>query len=134
MKLDTYRDRYISESVGTASPARLVTMMYDRLVLDLASAEATLLGSTPTEASGALTHAQDIVIELRTALRTDGWSGAAGLASLYSFILRELIAANVTKDARKVTSCRELIEPLRDAWREAANATVGAGAGALRSA
>jgi flagellar protein FliS len=123
MKLDTYRDRYISDSVDTASPARLVTMMYDRLVLDLASAEATLLGSSPTEASPALTHAQDIVIELRTALRLDVWSGAAGLASLYSFILRELIAANVSKDATKVAECRKLIEPLRDAWRDAANST-----------
>lgn len=131
MKLDTYRDRYVSDSVDTASPARLVTMMYDRLVLDLASAEATLLGNSPTAASPALTHAQDIVIELRSALRMDGWSGAAGLASLYSFLLRELIAANVSKDADKVTSCRKLVEPLRDAWREAANSTVGT---TLRSA
>ena len=131
MKLDTYRDRYISDSVDTASPARLVMMMYDRLVLDLASAEATLQGSRPFEASTALTHAQDIIIELRSALRMDAWSGASGLASLYSFLISELISANVSKDAAKVTSCRELIEPLRDAWREAANSPAGV---ALRSA
>src|SRR5438874_1181715 len=98
MKLDTSRNRYISDSVDTASPARLVTMMYDRLLLDLTVAERMLSSNTPTEACGALTHAQDIVIELRSALMTEAWSGAPALASVYSFLLRELIAANVGKD------------------------------------
>jgi flagellar protein FliS len=69
-------------------------------------------------------HAQDIVIELRTSLNTDTWDGAANLANIYAFLLTELIAANVKGDAERAASCRKLVEPLRDAWREAALATL----------
>jgi flagellar protein FliS len=60
------------------------------------------------------------VLELRTTLDVDAWAGAPGLAGLYSFLLSELIQANIKRDPDRVASCRSLIEPLRDAWREAA--------------
>jgi len=70
--------------------------------------------------SARLTRAQDIVLELRSALDPSAWSGGPGLASLYAFLLTEMISANVQNDAAKVAACRELVEPLRDAWRQAA--------------
>ena len=36
MNASMIRNRYVGDSVATASPARLVTMLYDRLVRDLA--------------------------------------------------------------------------------------------------
>jgi flagellar secretion chaperone FliS len=56
----------------------------------------------------------------------DVWEGAAGLAALYSWLLTELIQANIKLDAAKVAVCRGMIEPLRDAWREAAVAAANA--------
>jgi flagellar protein FliS len=64
-------------------------------------------------------HAQEIVMELRVTLDTSAWDGAQGLASLYGFLLTELVGANIRGDADRVASCRALVEPLRDAWREA---------------
>jgi flagellar secretion chaperone FliS len=116
------RNRYLTDSIATASPARLLVMLYDRLVLDLTQAEAALAAGDRSAASERLTHAQDIVIELRTSLNLDAWDGAVNLAKIYGFVLGELIAANVRGDAAKVTSCRELVEPLADAWRQAAMA------------
>jgi flagellar protein FliS len=117
------RARYLADSVTTASPAQLLVMLYDRLVLDVARAEEALRTGDREAAAQQLMHAQDIVIELRTTLDTSTWEGAAGLAQLYAFLLTELIAANVKGDAGKVAACRALIEPLRDAWREAASTT-----------
>jgi flagellar secretion chaperone FliS len=114
------RERYLADSVTTASPARLLVMLYDRLVLDVTRAEDALRTGDRESAAKQLMHAQDIVIELRTTLDTSAWDGAAGLAQLYAFLLAELIAANVKGDPGKVAECRGLIEPLRDAWREAA--------------
>lgn len=114
------RNRYLADSIMTASPAKLLVMLYDRLVLDLTQAEAALAAGDRGAASDRLTHAQDIVIELRTSLRVDEWDGAVGLAKLYGFLLGELIHANVHGDAAKVASCRALVEPLADAWRQAA--------------
>jgi flagellar secretion chaperone FliS len=54
------------------------------------------------------------------------WDGGPGLQSLYTWLLERLVAANVSKDAAIVVECREVVEPLRDAWHEAANQQVAA--------
>jgi flagellar protein FliS len=114
------RERYIADSIATASPARLLIMLFDRLVLDLTRGEQALLAGNRAEANTQLLHAQDILTELHMSLDMDAWSGAAGLAQIYTFMVTELVNANVRGDAAKVASCRELAEPLRDTWREAA--------------
>lgn len=116
------RARYLNDSIATASPARLLVMLYERLLLDLAQAESALAAGDREVAGQRLMHAQDIVVELRASLKMDVWDGAAGLSQVYGFLLSELIAANVRSDLVKVTACRELVEPLLDAWRQAATA------------
>jgi flagellar protein FliS len=118
------RDRYLQDSINTASPAKLLLMLYDRLVLDLMQGEDALRAGDRELAHEKITHAQDIVMELRTSLDVEAWSGAPGLASLYGYLLTELIGANIARDADRVATCRSFVEPLRDAWREAAASAV----------
>ncbi len=120
MTTSAMRERYLNDSISTASPARLLVMLYDRLVLDLVQAEEALTAGDRTAAGAPLMHAQEIILELRSTLKLDVWDGAQGLADLYGFLLPELISANVKGDVGKVASSRQLVEPLRDAWREAA--------------
>lgn len=120
MTANAMRARYADSSVGTASPARLVTMLYDRLVRDLSLAEGAIIAADGETAHNELVHAQAIVSELRSSLDVSAWDGGPGLAELYDFVSSELVAANVAKDAAKVTACRALVEPLRDAWHQAA--------------
>ena|SRR5947209_16757145 len=117
------RTRYLAETVATASPGQLLVMLYDRLVVDLTQAEEALRASDHPTASERLMHAQDIVAELRGSLDVTAWDGAPGLAQLYGFLFSQLIKANVRRDAGLVAECREVVEPLRDAWREAFVAT-----------
>lgn len=114
------RDRYLADSVNTASPGKLLVMLYDRLVMDLIQGEEAMRAGDRERSGERVTHAQEIILELRTTLDLDAWSGAAGLANLYGFLLTELIGANVGRDADRIAACRALVEPLRDAWREAA--------------
>lgn len=118
------RDRYLQDSINTASPGKLLLMLYDRLVLDLVQGEEALRAGERERANDKLTHAQEIVMELRTTLDVEAWVGAPGLANLYGFLFTELIAANIGRDADRVVACRNLVEPLRDAWREAAASAV----------
>ena len=118
------RDRYLQDSINTASPAKLLLMLYDRLVLDLMKGEEALRGDDREQAHERITHAQEIVLELRTSLDVEAWSGAPALANLYGYLLTELIGANIARDTDRVAACRTLVEPLRDAWREAAAAAV----------
>lgn len=120
MSQHALRNRYLGDSVNTASPARLLVMLYDRLALDLERAEEFLTSRNRMAANEQLLHAQSIVLELQSSLNVDVWDGAAGLSSLYSWLHSELVRANVEQSAPKVASCRQIVEPLRTAWAEAA--------------
>ena len=128
MNASMIRNRYVGDSVSTASPGRLVTMLYDRLVRDLFAAEAALDTTDLAGANYNLIHAQENVWELAAGLDPTKWSGGPALAALYQFILAELLDANVKKDADKVASVRSLVEPLADAWHQAAELSAGANA------
>jgi flagellar protein FliS len=117
------RARYLADSVATASPAKLLMMLFDRLLLDLTRGEQALLDDNRPEANTQLKHAQDIVSELHMSLDLDAWDGAAGLGQLYTYVVTELVNANVQGDATRVVACRSLLEPLRDTWREAVAVT-----------
>jgi flagellar protein FliS len=123
-----FRERYLNDSVTTASPGKLLVMLYDRLVLDLVRAEEALRSGEREAASVQLLHAQEILIELQTSLDLAAWPEGKGLAQLYAFLLTELVTANVRGDVDKTVSCREIIEPLRDAWRVAAATTAATAA------
>jgi flagellar protein FliS len=122
MTAPNLRDRYLQDSINTATPGRLLVMLYDRLVMDLVQGEEGLRTGDREQANERITHAQEIILELRATLDVDAWAGAAGLAGLYGFLVTELIQANIQRDADKVATCRGMVEPLRDAWRQAAAA------------
>jgi flagellar protein FliS len=114
------RDRYAADAIMSASPVRLLTMLYDRLLLDLDRAEAAHATKSWTVASTNLLHAQDIVAELQSSLKVDAWDGGERLLALYVYISSALIAANVQRDTARIRECITLLEPLRQAWHEAA--------------
>jgi len=114
------RAAYMDASVATASPARLLVMLCERLTLDVQRGlEAQRKGDL--EASHhQLVHAQDIVLELRSSLRTEGWEGGPGLASIYDYLHLQLIRANVGKDPEITEGCLAFVTDLCRTWREAA--------------
>ncbi len=120
----TARDTYLGGMTSTASPARLLIMLYDRLVLDLQRAvELGDLGEF-LGAGRQLMHAQEIVLELQFSLKIDAWDGAAQLSGIYSWLHSEMVRANVQRDVAATRGCLALVEPLADAWREAALAAL----------
>src|SRR3954453_13396806 len=124
------RSRYVTDAVETVSPAKLVTMLYDALVRALQLAEEQLRGARDLHVvNSRLVHAQAIVLELRAGLDPTKWSGGPGLAQLYAFILDELVKANVEKRGDRVRGVRKLVEPLQEAWHQAAAAIGGVSRG-----
>ena len=111
---------YVGQMVTTASPTRLLVMLYDRLQLDLRRGIGAQESGDHSAAGSHLLHAQDIVLELTASLRTDVWGGAPALAAIYDWLHRELVRANVQRDVAATRSCLDLVQPLADAWREAA--------------
>ncbi|WP_336032808.1 flagellar export chaperone FliS [Geodermatophilus sp. FMUSA9-8] len=125
MSTASLRARYLGDTVATASPQQLLVMLYDRLALDLERAETALLAGDRTAANVQLQHAQDIVVELRGSLRVDAWEGGPRLSALYGWLLTEMLQASLKGDRNRVESCLKVVEPLRDAWRQAAASLAG---------
>jgi flagellar protein FliS len=120
MSAAALRARYMGDTVATASPQQLLVMLYDRLALDLERAQTALGAGDHEESSRQLLHAQDIVTELHSSLKVEAWDGGPRLAALYVWLATELVNANVKRDVNRIASCRQVVEPLRDAWRQAA--------------
>ena len=116
------RNQYLADSVLSAPPARLLTMLYDRLLLDLGRAEAAQQSTNWAVATETLLHAQAIVTELSSSLKVDAWDGADGLLGVYNYVSTALINANIQRNAGLTREAIELLEPLRQAWHDAAAA------------
>ena len=114
------RNAYMGGMVSTASPARLLVMLFERLGTDVDRAIAAQETSDFLAASPHLIHAQEIVLELRSSLDHDAWDGAARLDSIYSWLHRELIRANISRDLNVAQDCKKIIDPLVETWRGAA--------------
>ncbi len=113
--------RYLSDSLSTASPATLLVMLWDRLVLDLKRGEDAQRAGDRETAHTNLIHAQDIIRELQVGLDVEKWDGGPGLMALYTWMVQELVAANMSGDADRTAVVRvETVEPLAEAWRQAA--------------
>ncbi len=119
MSAASLRARYLGDSVATASPQQVLVMLYDRLALDLERAQVAVAAREREAASEQLQHAQAIVLELLSSLQVDVWEGGPRLAALYNWLIGELIQANIKLDTNRISSCRQVVEPLRDAWRQA---------------
>ena len=108
------------EAVLSATPVRLLTMLYDRLLLDLGRAELAQNIEDWAVASENLLHAQAIVAELSTSLNVEAWEGGEGLFALYTYVSNALMSANIHRDVARTREAIALLEPLRQTWHEAA--------------
>ena len=119
------RAAYLDASIATASPARLLVMLFDRLVLDVQRGLEAQRRGDFEETHRQLTHAQDILLELAVSLRPEEFRGGYDLAALYGFLHRQLVMANVRKDAAITDEVLTLVTDLCETWRQAAMQSVG---------
>jgi flagellar protein FliS len=114
------RSAYNQDAILSASPSRLLTMLFDRLLVDLQRAEAAQVEQDWNRASPYLTHAQAIVAELAGTLDVERWDGGQNLLAIYLFSSTKLVSANVERSVERTREVIAIMEPLRQTWHEAA--------------
>lgn len=119
---------YRDNAILSASPSRLLTMLYDRLIVDLTCAKDALDAEQFDVADYRLSHAIEIISTLAGSLRLDIWDGAEGLLGLYIYVSNALIHVRVNRDVQLVIEAIALMEPLREAWHQAAESLASAAA------
>jgi flagellar protein FliS len=112
-------NRYKTMSIQTASPDRLLIMLYDGLLLAMRTAKAHIEEKNLPEAHRQLVKAQDIVRELRNTLKME-YEISHALAALYDYFLRRLTEANIKKSVEPIDEIYPRVEELREAWVQAA--------------
>jgi flagellar protein FliS len=113
-------DAYRRTQVETATPERLVLMLYDGAVRFAGEAVTALKAGQMQRAHAALLRTQAIIEELAGALDFDVGPIAGRLYGLYQYMLRRLEHANLKKDAAAAGEVAEMLRSLGDAWRQAA--------------
>ena len=112
--------RYQQTAVRTADRGDLLILTYEALLRWLGRAEEALDNGALVDAHQALVNSQDLIANLAQSLDLErGGEIAANLQALYDFMHREIVRANLDKDKAVVSSVRELVMPLLDAWRTA---------------
>ena len=128
---------YAQDSVLTASGEKLVVMLYDGLARFLARAAAALRAEDIAAAGNALNRAGAILDELLSTLDPAAGEITQRLADIYLFCKRELLAAQLKRDPKRIERVAKLLAELREAWATIAAAapeaaigrpTLGAGA------
>ena len=120
MSLNNARAAYVGNSVSTASPARLLVMLVERLVLDVERALQAQNDQDWPEAHRNLLHAQEIVVELASSLKPEMITGGKELATLYEFLRTRLVMANVKRDPETTRQALTIAAGVSEMWRLAA--------------
>ena len=137
---------YLKTKVMTASPEMLTLMLWDGAIRFAEQGKEAIVKKDIEGSYNALVRAQRIITELTSCLKHSvNPEMCAKLASLYNFIHRRLVDANLKKESQLVDDALEIMRHQRETWmmlidklgkeRAAeAQATVTANADAVASA
>jgi flagellar protein FliS len=115
---------YKETQIKTATPGKLILMMYDGAIKNLNQALQDIDDEHRRydSISNSLIKAQDIIAELMISLDFErGGEIAKNLFGLYVFMNRRLLDGNIKKDKAPLEEVRTLLMELRGAWAEVAD-------------
>jgi flagellar protein FliS len=115
-----YRKTGVEIDVQSASPHRLVAMLFDGVLESIAQAHGAIVAGNIALKARALRRAVAIVDEgLKSALDAQqGGRLATDLGDLYAYITLRLTQANLHSDVQALEECKHLLQPLQQAWAE----------------
>jgi flagellar protein FliS len=108
---------YKQQSVINASPGQLIIMLYNGCMKFIKLAEKSIEQKDFQGANNAIQRAQDIVEELMSGLDMQ-YDISNNFLSLYEYMDRRLVEANIKKDKTILKEVYNLIAQLRDTWVE----------------
>jgi flagellar protein FliS len=123
MQYDKIAKSYKAQSVQTASPGKLVLMLFDGYLRFTTAAvisfEETDLTKKNEGINNNLIKAQNIVTELQSSLDMSVPGELPGtLYRLYDYVLHQLQQANLQKKPEPIAEADKVIAELREAWAE----------------
>ena len=113
---------YRQQSIMTASPERLVVMLYDGAIRFFFQAAAAIREDAYTTGMERMDRGEAIVDHLIATLDMSTGQIAEHLEGIYVFCKRLLLEARLERDADKIDVVRSYLADLRESWAEIASA------------
>lgn len=125
--VNAYAKVGLETGVSTASPHKLIVMLYDGALAAIATAGVQMAAGNIQEKGKAISKAIQIIDNgLRASLdKQVGGEIAANLDALYEYMSSRLLHANINNDRQALDEVRGLLADLRDTWNQ-----IGGSAGA----
>lgn len=114
---DAYVDQYRKTAVTTASPLKLVIMLYDGALRFIEQGRVAMEAKNTYQQHESLVKAQRIISELTACLdMKQGGIISENLFALYTFCYNELVEANLADNPEKLATASKVLEDLRSSW------------------
>jgi flagellar secretion chaperone FliS len=108
---------YQQNSVTTASPGELTLMLYNGCLKFILQAKKAIADKNIEAKNTNIQKAQNIIRELMVTLNMDQ-KVSQNMMSLYDYMNRQLIQANLKSDAAILDEVEGLVTEFRDTWKE----------------
>ncbi|XKH60316.1 flagellar export chaperone FliS [Halomonas sediminis] len=110
----------VESGVMSANPHQLIVLLFDGAQASIRAARIHLQAGNTAEKGQAISKALDIINNgLAAALdQQKGGEIAERLGSLYDYIARLLLSANLRNDEESLNQAERLLEDIASAWRE----------------
>lgn len=110
----------VESGVMSANPHQLIVLLFDGALASIRAARIQMQAGNIPEKGRLISKALDIVNNgLAAALDAErGGEVAERLASLYDYVARLLLAANLHNDEKSLDEAEGLLEDVANAWRE----------------
>jgi flagellar protein FliS len=116
--VNAYANVALETGVDSASPHKLIVMLYDGALVALLSAKTNIAANNIAAKGMAISKAITIIDNgLRASLDKEaGGEIAANLDALYDYMSRRLLHANLSNDVPAIDEVHRLLSDLRGAW------------------
>ena len=108
---------YQKNSVQTASPAKIILMLYDGAIKFCHMALVAIDEKNIEKANLNIQKAQKIIVQLRVSLDTK-YPVSQEFDKVYDYIYRRLVEANMKKDNEILEEALKHIKTMRETWIE----------------
>ena len=118
--VSAYANVDLETGIASASPHKLIVMLYDGALVALRTASANMTAGQIAAKGAAISKAITIIDNgLRVSLdKASGGAIAENLDALYDYMSRRLFQANLQNDVAIVDEVHNLLSDLRGAWVE----------------
>jgi flagellar protein FliS len=115
--LDGYGRGAVESEVDYASPHRIIQMLMEGALSKIATAKGCIERNDVAEKGRQITWAMNIIGGLRSSLDAEkGGEIAANLESLYEYMGRRLLDANMNNDVVALDEVSALLIEIKDGW------------------